>query len=53
MTLSTMALMEYLEGPNRPSLFFANLPEVKAALDTVFVAGDYTGNGVVDAADYN
>jgi hypothetical protein len=53
MTLSTMALMEFLEGTDRPSLFFANLPEVKAALDTVFVAGDYNGNGVVDAADYN
>ena len=36
MTLSTMALMEFLEGPDRASLFFANLPEVEAALDTVF-----------------
>lgn len=52
MTLSTMALMEFLESSDRASLFFANLPEVKAALDTVFVAGDYTGNGVVDSADY-
>jgi hypothetical protein len=52
MTLSTMALMAYLDGANRQNLFFANLPEVKAALDSVFVAGDYTGNGVVDAADY-
>lgn len=53
MTLSLMALMEYLDGADRSSLFFANLPEVSAALDTVFVAGDYTGNGVVDGADYN
>jgi hypothetical protein len=53
MTLSLMALMEYLDGADRASLFFANLPEVKAALDTVFVAGDYTGNGIVDAADYS
>lgn len=53
MTLSTMSLLEFLEGADRQSLFFANLPEVIAALNTVFVAGDYTGNGVVDAADYN
>ena len=53
MTLATMALMEFLEGPDRPSLFFANLPEVKAALDTVFIAGDYTAGGVVDIGDYN
>jgi hypothetical protein len=52
MVLSTMALMEFLEGPNRPSAFFANLPEVDAALDLVFVAGDYSGNGVVNAVDY-
>ncbi|MFO0791585.1 MAG: dockerin type I repeat-containing protein [Pirellulales bacterium] len=52
-TLSTMALMAYLDGPDRTNLFFANLPEVKAALDSVFKAGDYNGNGVVDIADYN
>jgi hypothetical protein len=52
-TLSTMALMEYLDGPDRASFYFANLPEVKALLDTVFVRGDYTGNGAVDTADYN
>jgi len=51
-TLSTMALLEYLEGNSRTSLFFANLPEVKAALDSVYIAGDYNGNGVVDASDY-
>jgi hypothetical protein len=52
-TLSTMALLEFLDGPDRTSLFFANLPEVKSALDTVFIAGDYDGNGVVGASDYN
>jgi hypothetical protein len=51
--LSTMSLMEYLDGVDKQSLFFAGLPEVKAALDTVFVAGDYDGNGVVNSADYN
>jgi hypothetical protein len=51
-TLSTMALMEFLDGSQRASRFFANLPEVKAALDTVFIAGDYNGNGAVDASDY-
>ena len=53
MTLSTMALLEYLEGSDRLSLFFANLPEVKAALDTVFIAGDYAGGGTVNTADYD
>jgi hypothetical protein len=53
MTLSLMSLLEYLEGANRQSLFFANLPEVKSALDSVFVAGDFTGMGGVDAADYS
>jgi hypothetical protein len=53
MALSTMALLDYLDGADRASLFFANLPEVKAQLDTVFVAGDYNGNGVVDNADFN
>ena len=51
--LSTMALMAYLDGTDRQSALFANQPEVKAALDTVFVAGDYNGDGVVDTADYN
>jgi Dockerin type I domain len=50
--LSTMALLEYLEGANRQSLFFANLPEVQAALNSVFVAGDYNGDGFVNSADY-
>ena len=51
--LSDMALLAYLDGVDRQSLFFAGLPEVKSALDTVFVAGDYDGNGVVNTADYN
>ncbi len=52
-TLSLMAMLEYLDDADRASKFFATLPEVKAALDTVFVAGDYSGDGVVNAADYN
>ena len=36
---------------SRASQFFANLPEVKAALDTVFLDGDLNGNGVTNAAD--
>jgi hypothetical protein len=52
MTLSTMALMEFLDGTDRASLFFANLPEVDAALDTVFIAGDYNGSGSVTMADF-
>jgi hypothetical protein len=51
MTLSTMAFMEFLDGADRASRFFANLPEVAAALDTVFELGDYNGNGVVDETD--
>ena len=51
MVLSTMALLEYLEGGNSSSRFFANLPEVKGALDTVFLDGDIDGNGVTNAAD--
>lgn len=52
-TLSTMALMAYLDGADRQNLFFANLAEVKAALDSVFVAGDYDGNNLVNTSDYN
>jgi hypothetical protein len=51
--LSTMALMAYLDGTDRQSALFANQPEVKAALDSVFVAGDYNGDGVVNSADYD
>ena len=50
--LSTMALLAYLEGADRQNLFFANLPEVQAALNSVFVAGDYNGDGFVNSADY-
>ncbi|BBO34625.1 dockerin type I domain-containing protein [Lacipirellula parvula] len=49
--LSTMALLEYLEGEQSASRDFANLPGVRSALDEVFVDGDLNGNGVVDAAD--
>lgn len=49
--LSTMSLLEYLGGQDRSSRFFASLPEVRSALDAVFVDGDLTGNGVTDAAD--
>jgi hypothetical protein len=52
LALSTMSLLTYLDGADRQNLFFAGLPEVKSALDTVFVAGDYDGNGVVNMADY-
>jgi hypothetical protein len=51
MVLSTMALLEFLEGGNSSSRFFADLPEVKGALDTVFLDGDLDGNGVTNAAD--
>ena len=36
--LSTMALLEWLDGPARLSTSFAALPEVRAALDRVFPA---------------
>jgi hypothetical protein len=51
MALSTMALMDYLDGADRASLLFSNLPDVAAALDTVFLDGDLNGNGVTNAAD--
>jgi hypothetical protein len=50
--LSTMALLNFLDGANSQSRFFANLPEVKAALNTVYIAGDYNGDGIVNSADY-
>jgi len=53
MTLSLMAMMQYLDGDQSAARFLADLPSVDAALDTVFLAGDYTGNGIVDQADYN
>lgn len=51
LVLSTMALLEYLEGEQRASREFASLPGVMAALERVFLDGDFDGNGVVDAAD--
>lgn len=51
MVLSTMALLEYLDGDESASREFANLPAVKSALNQVFLDGDLNGNGVVDAAD--
>ena len=53
--LSTMALLEWLDrqqGNQTASEFFAALPEVDAALDEVFLAGDYDGNGLVEMNDY-
>lgn len=49
--LSTMALMNWLDGEDRASLAFANLPELKTALDRVFLDGDLNGSGVTDATD--
>lgn len=54
MALSTMALMEFLDryqGIQSSSEFFAEFDGVRSALDTVFVDGDLTGNGVTDGAD--
>jgi hypothetical protein len=53
MALSTMALLEFLDGPESASQFFASLPPIDAALDTVFRDGDLTGNGVTDVTDLN
>lgn len=53
--LSTMALMQWLdrfEGNQTGSEFFASLAEVETALDEVFLAGDYNGNGIVETGDY-
>lgn len=36
-SLSTMALLEWLDGPSRLSKSFADLPEVRSALDRVFL----------------
>lgn len=52
MALALMALMEVLDGDQSASRLFADLPGVDAALNTVFVAGDYDGNGLVQANDY-
>ncbi|MBN1854424.1 MAG: hypothetical protein JW829_16960 [Pirellulales bacterium] len=52
LVLSTMALMEYLDGQNSASRFFASLSEVDASLDRVFLPSDFNGDGVVDGADF-
>jgi len=52
MALSTMALLEWLDGPQSASRFFARLPQVRSELDRVFVDGDLDADGVADAADY-
>ncbi|HYO24840.1 MAG TPA: hypothetical protein VEQ85_07815 [Lacipirellulaceae bacterium] len=51
MVLSTMALLEFLDGDLSASRSFADLPLVSAALDTVFRDGDLDGNGVTDGTD--
>lgn len=54
MTLSTLAFLEFLDryqGEQSGSQYFANLPEVRSALDEVFLDGDLNGNGVTDAGD--
>ncbi len=54
MALSTMSLLEFLDryqGQQSGSEFFAALSDVSSALDTVFVDGDLTGNGITDGAD--
>jgi hypothetical protein len=53
MALSTMALLEYLDGPESASRFFASLSPIDAALHTVFRDGDLSGNGITNAADLN
>ena len=49
--LSTMALLEFLEGDQKGSKRFASLSEVSSALDGVFVDGDLTGDGQADSED--
>lgn len=54
MSLSTMALLEFLDryqGVQSGSETFAALPEVISALDTVYVDGDLTGDGITDSVD--
>jgi hypothetical protein len=54
MTLSTLAFLEFLDryqGEQSGSQFFADLPELRSALDEVFLDGDLNGNGVTNAAD--
>lgn len=51
LVLSTMALLEFLEEEESASRYFADLPNVKLALDKVFIDGDLDGDGVDDDAD--
>jgi hypothetical protein len=51
LVLSTMALLEFLEGETSSSRYFAQLPYVSAALDAVFREGDLDGNGIADGTD--
>ncbi len=53
-TLSTLALLEYLDriqSVDSASRRFADLAEVRAALDRVFIEGDLDGDGTVDGDD--
>jgi hypothetical protein len=53
-TLSTLALLEYLDraqGVDGASRRFADLTDVRAALDRVFIEGDLDGDGAVDGDD--
>ncbi len=49
--LSTMALLEYLEGNASSSRRFAGLTAVDSALDGVFAEGDLNGDGIANGAD--
>ena len=56
LALSLMALMRYIDGPEGAARYIADLPQVSAALDTLFfeqLAGDYNRDGVVNRADYD
>jgi hypothetical protein len=49
--LSTMALLEYLQGNASSSRRFARLTAVDSALDGVFAEGDLNGDGIANGAD--
>lgn len=51
LVLSTMALLEFLEGEASASRYFASLPHVSAALDAVFREGDLDGSSITDGTD--
>ena len=50
--MAWMELLDRLEDQPSGSEFFASLTEVCTALDQVFLAGDYNGDGLVDDGDY-